>query len=112
MAIRVGCCELSVEERDNLSHNPPPGKSVPDPCGASGCKFAHNPLTAAAEYADLLAEEKQLAADTSKKGKQKYSTMRMKHAWKGPKPHMNVPPGLYGKPMLRHHFRRQIAQQL
>ena len=106
------CRELSVKERDNLSHNPPPGKSIPEPCKADGCIFAHNPFTAAAEYLELLAEEKRLAADTSKKGKQKYSTWRMKHAWKGHTPHMNVPPGLYGKPMLRHHFRRQILDAL
>ena len=106
------CRELSVKERDNLSHNPPPGKSVPDPCEASGCNFAHNPFTAAAEYADRFAEEKRLTADTSKKGKIWYSTWRMKHAWKGLTPHLNIPPGLYGKPILRHHFRRQILDAL
>ena len=37
---------------------------------------------------------------------------RMKHAWKGPTPHFNVPPGLYGRPFLRHHFRKQILDAL
>jgi hypothetical protein len=106
------CRELAVEERDNLSHSPPPGKLVPDPCCAAGCKFAHNPFTAAVEYAELLAKEAELAADKSKKGKAKYSLWRMKHAWKGETPHLNVPPGLYGKPMLRHHLRRQILDAL
>ena len=98
------CRELSCHERDVLSHNPLPGKEIPEPCIAPLCKFGHNRSTAAQEYLDMLAMESILAADTSKKGKQKFCAWRMKHAWKGPVPHLNVPQGLYGKPMLRHHF--------
>jgi hypothetical protein len=60
----------------------------------------------------LLAEEAKLAAATSKAGKTKFSTWRMLHAWKGGTPHLNVPPGLYGCPLFRHHFKRQILDAL
>ena len=77
------CRELSFRERTILSHNPLPGKTLPEPCIAEGCTFAHNPLTAGQEYSDLLAKEAELAVDTSKKGKQQFSAWRMKHAYKG-----------------------------
>ena len=38
-----------------LSHNPLPGETLPRPCTAEGCTFAHDPATAAAELAELLA---------------------------------------------------------
>ena len=106
------CRELSCLEREILSHNPPAGEQLPRPCIAPGCKFAHNPATAAKELRELLAKEAELAADTSKKGKQRYSAWRMAHAWKGKVPHSNVPPGLYGLPLFRHHFRKQILDAL
>lgn len=36
----------------------------------------------------------------------------MQHAYKGRVHHFNVQPGLAGKPMLRHHMRRQILDSL
>ena len=106
------CRELSCEERDVLSHNPVPGEPLPRPCIADNCKFGHDRSTVAQEYTDLLAMEAVLSADKTKKAKAKYSLWRMLHAWKGANPHFNVPPGLYGKPMLRHHFNRQILDAL
>ena len=106
------CRELSCLEREILSHNPVEGESIPRPCIAKGCTFAHNPSKAAKEYADMLAKEAELAADTSKKGRTKFTQCRMQHAWKGPVNHLNVQPGLYGKPMLRHHMRKQILDGL
>ena len=106
------CRELSCLEREILSHNPPKGESVPRPCTAPGCRFGHDPRTAAKEYTDLLAEEARLAAVTTKAGKAKFSAWRMMHAWKGTVSHLNVPPGLYGLPMYRHHFRKQILDAL
>jgi len=106
------CRELSCLEREILSHNPPKGEELPRPCIAPGCTFAHNPATAAKEYKELLAKEAELAADTSKKGKQRYTAWRMQHAWKGKIPHSNVPPALYGLPLFRHHFRKQILDAL
>ena len=66
----------------------------------------------ATEYRELLAKEAELAADSTKKGKAKYTAWRMKHAWKGGVFHSNVPPGLYGLPLFRHHFRKQILDAL
>ena len=106
------CRELSCLERDILSHNPVKGESVPRPGIAKGCKFGHDPFTAAVEYEKLLATERELVAVATKKGKQKFTAWRMIHAWKGATSHMNVPPGLYGKPLLRHHFRKQILDAL
>ena len=51
------CFSHNRIQRFVLSHNPPPGKSVPDKCTAPGCKFAHNRNTADQEYQNLLAEE-------------------------------------------------------
>lgn len=102
------CRELSCHERDILSHNPLPGKDIPEPCIAPGCKFGHDPSKAAAEYADLLATEAALAADKSKRGKSKFTEWGMQHAWKGPTPHLNVRPGLHGRPLFRDHMKKQI----
>ena len=48
----------------------------------------------------------------AEEAKVKFSTWRMLHAWKGSVHHFNVPPGLYGCPLFRHHFRRQILDAL
>ena len=110
---REGSCrELSCVQREVLSHTIVKGETLPRPCIAPGCKFGHNRATVLAEYYALLKEEAVLAADKTKAGKIKFSTWRMKHAWKGPTPHFNVPPGLYGRPFLRHHFRKQILDAL
>lgn len=106
------CRELSCLEREILSHNPPKGETVPRPCIARNCKFAHDPAHAANEYAALLATEAELAKDTSKAGKRKFTEWRMQHAYKGDIPHLNVQPGAYGKPLLRHHFSKQILDSL
>ena len=102
------CKCLSSDERFDLSHSPRPGETLPRPCPAPGCTFAHNRATAAQEYADLLAEEQKLAADSTKKGKARFSAWRLKHAHA----HSNIPPALYGRPMFHHHFDRQILDAL
>ena len=43
------CRCLSCDERYILSHSPLPGESVPRPCTAPGCTFAHNRATAPQE---------------------------------------------------------------
>ena len=106
------CRELSCRERDILSHNPLPGKDIPEPCIAPGCKFGHDPSKAAAEYAGLLATEAALATDKSKRGKSKFTEWGMQHAWKGSTPHLNVRPGLHGRPLFRHHMKKQILDGL
>lgn len=106
------CRELSCLEREILSHNPPQGETLPRPCIAPGCRFAHNRQTAAAEYADLLAAEAELQQDTSKEGKRRFSEWRMRHAYKGAVHHFNVQPGSYGRPLFRHHMKYQILDSL
>ena len=106
------CRELSCWEREVLSHTPVEGDDFPTPCFVEGCKYAHDPATRAQEYEDLLAKEASLLLDTSKKGKVKFSTWGMTHAWKGPTPHFSVRPGKYGRPLLRHHFKKQILDGL
>ena len=102
------CRSYAAEERVTLSHNPHAGESDPRPCTAKGCKFGHNRDTVAAEYVALLAEEAVLSGDTSKKGKAKFSRWRMKFA----ELHGNIQPGLYGMPLLYHHFDDQILDAL
>lgn len=106
------CRELSCLEREILSHNPPKGERLPRPCIADGCRFAHDRGTAAQEYEELLATEAQLQKDASKEGKRKFTQYRMRHAHQGPVNHLNVQPGLYGKPLLRHHMEKQILDAL
>ena len=60
------------------------------------------------EYAKLLAEEAELAAVKTKKGKAAFSKWRMAHA----ATHGNVQPGNYGKPMLVHDIDDQILDPL
>ena len=62
------------------------------------CAFAHDKLTADAEFAALLVAEAELAANTTKAGKTAFSKWRMEHAHR----HFNVQPGAYGKPMLHY----------
>eukprot|EP00327_Prymnesium_parvum_P016826 CAMPEP_0113273110 /NCGR_PEP_ID=MMETSP0008_2-20120614/23672_1 /TAXON_ID=97485 /ORGANISM="Prymnesium parvum" /LENGTH=812 /DNA_ID=CAMNT_0000122597 /DNA_START=26 /DNA_END=2463 /DNA_ORIENTATION=- /assembly_acc=CAM_ASM_000153 len=74
----------------------------------SSMHFAHNRDLAAQELAELLAEERRLAADDTKKGKATFSAWRLKHAHS----HSNIPPGCYGRPMFDHHFDQQILDAL
>ena len=104
--LRDGCRDLTYKLRVNLSHTPPIGKTVPDPCAA--CGFGSDPATVKQEYLDLLQEEARLASDTSKAGKAKFSEWRMKHA----RAHFNVQPGLHGQPFLQHDFSEQIVDPL
>lgn len=107
------CRELSCLEREILSHTPPEGELLPRPCIAPGCMFGHGTQsTVEKEYKQLLEKEEQLAGDHTKKGQRIFSQWRMQHAWKGQAPHFNVPPGLYGRPLLRHHLRYQILDAL
>lgn len=107
------CRELSCLEREILSHTPPEGEDLPRPCIAPGCRFGHGARAKVEqEYKDLLDTEERMAADSSKKGQRAFSQWRMLHAWKGPTPHLNVPPGLYGRPLLHHHLRHQILDAL
>lgn len=106
------CRELSYMEREILSHNPPEGETLPRPCIAPGCTYAHNRLTAKEEYEELLKAEAELEKDTSKSGKKRFTDFRMLHAYKGPVKHFNVQPGLYGKPLLHHNFDKQILDSL
>eukprot|EP00327_Prymnesium_parvum_P016939 CAMPEP_0113279658 /NCGR_PEP_ID=MMETSP0008_2-20120614/27305_1 /TAXON_ID=97485 /ORGANISM="Prymnesium parvum" /LENGTH=848 /DNA_ID=CAMNT_0000129863 /DNA_START=26 /DNA_END=2570 /DNA_ORIENTATION=- /assembly_acc=CAM_ASM_000153 len=100
-------CHSSCE-RYTLSHSPLPGETIPLPCPTPGCTFAHNRDLAAQELAELLAEERRLAADDTKKGKATFSAWRLKHAHS----HSNIPPGCYGRPMFDHHFDQQILDAL
>ena len=102
------CRELSVEERYVLSHMPLPGETLPRPCTSPGCKFAHDPSTAAQEHAALLAEEKRPSAIDTKAGKAAFSRWRMAHAHA----HRNVQPGEYGKPMIHVNFTNVILDAL
>ena len=106
------CRELSCLEREILSHTPPKGEDECQPCIAPGCTFAHDPKKRVEQLRQLLEEEARLAADTTKRGKAKYSAWRMLHAWKGTVPHFNVQPGMFGRPLFRHHFRKQILDAL
>lgn len=60
----------------------------------------------------MLKHEAELASDTSKEGKRKFTEWRMNHAYKSGIPHLNVQPGKYGQPLLRHHFEKQILDSL
>lgn len=106
------CRELSCLEREILSHNPPQGEDLPRPCIALGCTFGHDRATVAKEYKDLLALEVELEKDKSKKGRHRFTEFRMRHAHRGPANHFNVQPGLYGKPLFRHHMEKQILDAL
>ena len=103
---------LKYPPTEVLLHTPPQSEELPRPCIADGCKFGHDPATVVADLQKLLAEEARLAADKTKNGKARYSAWRMLHAWKSAVPHCNVPPGLYGRPFFRHHFRKQILDAL
>ena len=107
-ALMQQCRCHSSDERFILSHSPLPGETVPQPCTAPGCTFAHNRTTAPQELEELLAEERRLAQNVSKKGKAAFSAWRLKHA----KAHSNVPPGMYGRPMFHHHMDRQLLEAL
>lgn len=106
------CRELSCLEREILSHNPPDGEELPRPCIAPGCKFGHDRAAVAKEYEEMLATESQLEKDKSKEGRKRFTDWRMRHAYRGPASHLNVQPGLYGRPLLRHHMEKQILDAL
>jgi hypothetical protein len=104
------CLEPSVIQRFVRSHTPVPGEESPRPCDVPGCKFGHGDDAAAIVEAlsELLAMEKKLSADDSKKGKAAFSKWRMAHAAS----HFNVQPGEYVKPMFWHDFCDQILDAL
>ena len=102
------CIEPTVEQRDNWSHMPPPGETLPRPCTAPGCTYAHDRAMVGALLAEMLATEATLKADTSAKGKAKFAEWRKAHH----RLHFNVQPGLHGKPMLRHDLAKQILDAL
>ena len=84
------CIAPTKFQRFVRSHNPLPGKNLPEPCDF--CDFGHNRATVEADYAAELAEEAALLSDTSKKGKEKYARWRLARA----KSHGNVQPLSYG----------------
>ena len=93
------CKSHSGVERYILSHMPPPGKDVPEPCTAPGCTFGHGTVEKVkAEWEALLAQEKKLAAVLTKSGKAAFSKWRMAHA----KKHFNIQPGEYGAPFFHY----------
>ena len=100
------CHSPTMTERFVKSHNPLPGKLVPEPCTAAGCTFAHNPATAEEELRAERAEEAELAADDTKKGKARFAKWRLAHAHT----HGNIQPGLHGKPMFHHDLDDQILE--
>ena len=104
------CLEPTVIQRFVRSHTPVPGEEQPRPCDVPGCKFGHGDDAAAIVEAlsELLAMERKLSADESKKGKAAFSKWRMAHAAS----HFNVQPGEYGKPMFWHDFCDQILDAL
>ena len=102
------CHSPSCEERHVLAHHPLPGEKLPRPCTAAGCKYGHDPATAADELALLLKTEAEFASDKTKAGKARYSKWRMAHA----SSHHNIQPGTYGKPMFEHHMDNQILDAL
>ena len=101
------CSYPSADERTILSHSKLDG--VLHSCIAPGCKFAHDPETADADFQDLLDKVKEFEADTTKAGKSRYSKFRMAHAHA----HLNIQPGPYGAPFLKHDLNtRQILDPL
>ena len=103
------CHSHSRLERYVWSHNTVPGEAGPRPCTAPGCKFAHDPSTAAAQQAALFKKEAELVADVTKTGKAAFAKWRIQgHAHQ----HYNVQPGKFGEPFLVHHFDRQILDPL
>eukprot|EP00966_Prymnesium_polylepis_P073327 1702477-Prymnesium_polylepis.1 len=113
-AMLNNCKSLSCAERFSLSHSCHPCddcesfEEEPRPCPAPGCTFAHDAAMRKSELTALLAQEAQLAADLTSKGKRQFSEWRLAHA----KTHFNVPPGHYGRPMLYHHLDDQILDSL
>eukprot|EP00966_Prymnesium_polylepis_P023122 531898-Prymnesium_polylepis.1 len=73
VALLKTCTVHTRDERYNYGHSCPPCESVPRPCTAPGCTFAHNTATAATEHAELLKEEARLESDKTKKGKAAFS---------------------------------------
>ena len=102
------CKDPTVIERFVGTHNIVPGEAQPRPCTHGDCKFAHDPSTAMAEHAEMLATEAALAADTTKAGKARFSKWRMDFAHK----HGNLQPGVYGRPTFEHDFSEQILDPL
>lgn len=102
------CQPHNREDRYVLGHCLLPGESCPRPCTATRCTFAHNPDTAMDELAELLAEEKLLAADKTKAGKARFSRWRSAHA----QSHFNVQPGLHGEPLFQHSLQKSILEPL
>jgi hypothetical protein len=101
------CVAHDLPARFTLSHSTHPGEEAPRPCTAPGCSFAHS-ADPEAELAELLATEAVFSADESKAGKARFSKWRMQHA----SSHLNVQPGLYGKPFLHHPMKKQILDPL
>ena len=83
--IRENCSSPTLLQRVRWSHNPPKGKSLPDPCEL--CGFGTDRSKVDAEYKELLQTEAQLASVQTKAGKAKFSKWRMAHACL----HNNIP---------------------
>ena len=62
------CHSPGWKERYVLAHHPLPGETLPRPCTAAGCTYAHNQATAADELASLLKAEAELASDKTNAG--------------------------------------------
>ena len=104
--LRRECLEHTYSQRVNWSHTPRAGTAVPDKCTL--CDFGSNRSTIQEDYNQLLKTEAELAADTTKKGKSRFSDWRMAHA----KCHHNIQPGLFGAPFLEHDMSHQIIDPL
>eukprot|EP00965_Chrysotila_dentata_P140545 4647483-Pleurochrysis_carterae.AAC.1 len=87
---------------------PLPGESLPRPCTAVGCTYAHDQTHAPAEMAAMLQTEDDLKADVSKTGKARFSRWRMNHAAL----HANIQPALHGQPMHNSDMSQHILDSL
>ena len=96
-ALLSKCKSHTGRERFVLSHMPLPGKDLPEPCTAPGCKFGDgSEEKVRAEWEALIAEETTLASVLTKAGKTKFFTWRMKHAHT----HFNIQPGRVRRPLF------------
>ena len=109
LAVDGPCRSPTARELTVLGHRRVDGKLVP--CTAEGCSFAHDPATAEADEAAMLAIERKHLADiaTGVKGsKERHRKWRMEHAEK----HANVQPGEQGEAVFAHDMDDQILDAL
>ena len=108
MPLLATCESPKFHKRCVWSHNNIPGESLPRPCTAPGCTFAHNPETALAEQTAMYEFEVELLKDQTRAGKKKHLDWRKQH-WLT---HGNIQPGKFGEPLLHHDLDSQLLDPL